>query len=67
MAPATSNGNIPLGVADALVSAGAHIAHFYRGEAEMFTVVGPYLATGLQRGEKCAFISSPETASGLRS
>ncbi len=66
MAPTTGNGRVPLGLADALVSVGAHIAHFYRGEPEMFTVVGPYLATGLQRGEKCAFISSPETASGLR-
>ena len=62
----TKNGHIPLGLAGELVSVGAHIAHFYRGEPEMFAVVGPYLAAGLQRGEKCAFISSPETASGLR-
>ena len=66
MAPTTKNGHIPLGLAGAEVSIGAHIAHFYRGESEMFTVLGPYLATGLQRGEKCAFISGPETAGGLR-
>ena len=67
MAPTTTNGHVPLGLADAVVDVGAHIAHFYRGEAEMFTVVGPYLAAGLRAGEKCAFISSPETATGLRS
>jgi hypothetical protein len=66
MTSSTENGHIPLGLASARVNVGAHIAHFYRGQAEMFTVVGPYLATGLQRGEKCAFISSPETASALR-
>ena len=32
----------------------------------MLGVLGPYVAEGIRRGEKCAVISSPETAEGLR-
>ena len=62
-----SNGSvIPLGFAGATASVGDHIAHFYRGEAEMFGVVGPYFAEGIRRGDKCAFVSSPPAAEQLR-
>lgn len=57
---------IPLGFGGATASVGDHIAHFYRGEAEMFGVVGPYFAEGIRRGDKCAFISSPTAAAHLR-
>ena len=45
----TKNGHIPLGVAGELVSVGAHIAHFYRGEPEMFAVVGDIEKMALTR------------------
>jgi hypothetical protein len=57
---------IPPGIGNATVGVGDHIAHFYRGEAEMFGVLGPYVAQGITRGDKCAVISSPETADRLR-
>ncbi len=57
---------IPFGLSDVTVEAGDHIANFYRGEAEMLSVLGPYVAEGIRRGERCAVISSPETAERLR-
>jgi len=63
----TSNGAaIPFGLGDVTVEAGDHIANFCRGEAEMLGVLGPYVAEGIRRGERCAVISSPETAERLR-
>ena len=66
MSTQTNGTGIPLGFGEATASVGDHIAHFYRGEAEMFGVVGPYIAEGLRRGDKCAFVSSPEAATNLR-
>ncbi len=60
------NDAIPFGLKDVTVQAGDHIANFYRGDAEMLSVLGPYIAEGLRRGERCAVISSPETAERLR-
>ena len=57
---------IPFGLDDLAVQAGDHIAHFYRGDAEMFGVLGPYVAEGIRGGERCAVISGPETADRLR-
>ena len=57
---------VPLGFGGATASAGAHIAHFYRGDSEQFSVLGPYIAEGLGREERCAVISSPETAQRFR-
>ena len=58
----THNGtNIPLGFGGGAVSIGDHIGHFYRGEAEMFTVLGAYIAEGIRRGEKYAVMCSPVT------
>ena len=62
----TGNGAIPFGLRDVTVQAGDHIANFYRGDAEMLGVLGPYVAEGLRRGERCAVISSPATAERLR-
>lgn len=63
----TDNGAVvPLGLGNVTVEVGDHIAHFYRGEEEMFGVLGPYAAEGIRRGDRCAVISSPETADRLR-
>lgn len=51
---------VPLGFGDVTAEVGDHIAHFFRGEAQRFTVLGPYLETGLRRGDRCVFISQPE-------
>ena len=57
---------IPLGFGDVTVTVNDHIAHFYRGETQMFDVLGPYIAEGLRRGERCAVVSSPASAQGLK-
>ena len=66
MAKRNNVNGIPLGFGGATASVGDHIAHFYRGESEMFGTVGPYIAEGIRRGDKCAFISSPAAAAQLR-
>ncbi len=57
---------VPLGISDVSASAGDHIAHFYRGRAERFSVLGPYVQSGLERGDRCIFISGPHVADQLR-
>lgn len=57
---------VPLGFGNATASVGDHIAHFYKGADQRFRVLGPYIAAGLRRGDRCAFISSPEAAAQLR-
>ena len=57
---------VPLGFGDATASVGDHIGHFYRGSDQRFSVLGPYVAEGLRRGERCVVISSPDTEDQLR-
>lgn len=61
-----SNGSnimkVPLGFGGFTASIGDHIAHFYRGKEQMFSVLGPYIAEGIRRGDRCGFISSPKDA-----
>lgn len=56
---------VPLGFGGVTASVGDHIAHFYKGQEQRFNVLGPYVATGLKNGDRCAFISSPEVAEAL--
>lgn len=56
---------VPLGFGDITASVGDHIAHFYRGSNQRFNVLGPYIAEGIRRGDKCVLISSPEQADQL--
>lgn len=58
--------DIPLGFGGVSASVGDHIAHFYRGSAQRFSVLGPYIETGLRRGDRCVFISAPDVADELR-
>lgn len=37
--------------------AGDHAAFFYRSRAEQFAVIVPFIAIGLQRGERCLYIA----------
>lgn len=37
--------------------AGDHAAFFYKSRAEQFAVIVPFIAIGLQRGEKCLYIA----------
>ena len=66
MANPPAETEIPLGFGGATATVGDHITHFYRGEAEMFSVLGPYIAAGLERGERCAVICSPDSAIKFR-
>jgi len=57
--------SVPLGVGGVSAQTGDHIAHFYRGQAERFSVLGPYIHEGLRQGDRCVFISSPDIAREL--
>jgi len=56
---------VPLGFGDVTASVGDHIAHFFRGDDQRFSVLGSYLETGLQRGDRCVFISRPDDGEAL--
>lgn len=56
---------IPLGFGGVDASVGDHIAHFFRGDDQRFSVLGPYIETGLRRGDRCVFISRPEVGHRL--
>lgn len=60
--PASST---PLGFGDVSATPGDHIAHFFREADERFSVLGPYVETGLQRGDRCVFIADPDTGTAL--
>jgi hypothetical protein len=56
---------VPLGIGDVTATVGDHIAHFFRGSDQRFSVLGPYLETGLRRGDRCVFISRPADGEAL--
>jgi len=56
---------VPLGFGEVTAEVGDHIAHFFRGDDQRFSVLGPYIETGLRRDERCIFISSPDTGTAL--
>lgn len=51
---------IPLGFGRISATVGDHIAHFYKGFRQRFGVLGPYVAEGLRRGDRCVVICTPE-------
>ncbi len=57
--------DIPLGFGGVEAEVGDHIAHFFRGEDQRLSVLGPYVEAGLRRGERCVFISQPELGDRL--
>ena len=56
---------VPLGFGDVTAAVGDHVAHFYKGLNQRFSVLGPYLAEGVLRGDQCVLISSPDVADQL--
>lgn len=56
---------VPLGFGDVDADVGDHIAHFFRGDAQRFAVLGPYVETGLRRDEPCVFIARPAVGEQL--
>lgn len=57
--------SVPLGFGEATATVGDHIAHFFRGDAQRFSVLGPYVQTGLRRDERCVVIARPDTGEAL--
>ena len=43
----TTSGTVFLGLTGVHVARGSHIAHFFRGESERLTVLGPFIKAGL--------------------
>lgn len=60
--PGSNPAGIPLGFGRMLASGGGRIAHFYRDKGQMLSVLGPYVAEGLHRGDHC--IVAADKASG---
>ena len=56
---------IPLGFGDVSADVGDHIAHFFRGDDQRFSVLGPYIEAGLRRDDRCVFISQPSVGAAL--
>ena len=50
---------VPLGIGELHVSTGDHIGHFYETREEWAEVLGSFLKTGLEAGEKCVYLMSP--------
>ena len=48
------------------LSPGDHICGIYSTEAELSSVVAPYLAEGLRRGERCWFLPTADGVAGVR-
>jgi len=47
--------DVPLGFGDVTADVGDHIAHFFRGDDQRFSVLGPYIEAGLRRDlDACA-------------
>jgi hypothetical protein len=63
--PASTGEGVPLGVGDVSADVGDHIAHFFRGDDQRFSVLGPYVETGLRRGDRCAVIARPAVGTAL--
>jgi hypothetical protein len=57
--------DIPLGFGGIEASVGNHIAHFFEGDDQRFSVLGPYIKTGLRRENRCVFISRPDVGARL--
>lgn len=58
--------SVPLGFGDVVATVGDHIAHFYRGADQMFSILAPYVAEGIRRTELCVVISSPAVTVELK-
>jgi len=56
---------VPLGFGEVTATVGDHIAHFFQGADQRFSVLGPYVEKGLRRGERCVFISQPKVGYAL--
>jgi hypothetical protein len=56
---------VPLGFGGVEADVGDHIAHFFRGDAQRFAVLGPYIKAGLRRDERCVFIARPAVGEQL--
>ncbi len=56
---------VPLGFGGVEADVGDHIAHFFRGDAQRFAVLGPYIEAGLRRDERCVFIARPAVGEQL--
>ena len=56
---------VPLGFGDVSADVGDHIAHFFRGNDQRFSVLGPYIESGLRRGDRCVFVAAPSVGDAL--
>ena len=63
--PKRTDRAVPLGFGDVSADVGDHIAHFFRGDDQRFSVLGPYIETGLRRGDRCVFVAAPSVGEAL--
>lgn len=54
-----------LGLPGVYVAVGDHIAHFFRGEQERLTILGPSIKAGLEAGDQCVVITEASAVSDI--
>ena len=54
-----ADARIPVGFGDLYLSAGDHVAHFYRSDEEWLDLAAGFFETGLKSGEKCVCVIRP--------
>ena len=53
--------SIPLGFGDLTARVGDHIVHLYSDTDEMLRILGPYMAVGISRGDRCILLAPRAT------
>ena len=57
-----SQNKVFLGLPDIFVERGAHIAHFFRGEEERWSVLLPFIRAGINAGDQCCLFTEDEAS-----
>ncbi len=55
-----------LGLPGVYVANGDHIAHFFRGDKERLTVLGPFIKAGLEAGDQCVVMTEAADVSRIK-
>ena len=53
-------GTVEMGFGDLVLDAGSHVGHFYQTDRERLDLAVPFLAHGVERGDRCVYLAQPE-------
>ena len=54
-----NNCPVYLGLPGVFVSSGSHVAHFFSGAVERWSVLSRFIAAGLEAGDQCLLVTEP--------